>query len=119
MNDSLSQWLAGCALMPGVRGCGVRFPNCVCQSYSFNEDCSRELVDEMLNSLAETLTRFPHREPAPRWLTWTFSDGKLRLVIRPDGVLLGFASALDTPTEEQLNQISEEFLPMEIQTVEQ
>jgi hypothetical protein len=114
MNDALNEWLASCALMPGMLGCGVRFPDQVCLSYSFNEACSRERMDETLNSLAGMLTRFSDQKPAPPLLTWTFTEGLVRLVVRPDGVMLGIACASDELAVENLKQVTEEFLALQI-----
>ena len=114
MNDALNEWLASCALMPGMLGCGVRFPNQICLSYSFNEACSRERLDEMLNSLAGALTRFSAQKPASPLLTWTFTEGLVRLIVRPDGVMLGLASTSDALAAENLKQVTEEFLTLQI-----
>jgi hypothetical protein len=114
MSDPLKQWLAGCALVPGMIGCGIRFPNRECRSYSFTESFSRESIDQMLNSLAGTLNQFSDRNPPPRLLTWTFSKGHVRLIVRPDGVLFGCATASDSPNADNLKQVSEEFLTLQI-----
>ena len=114
MNNALTEWLASCALMPGMLGCGVRFPDQTCLSYSFNEACSREQLDEILNSLAGALTRFSAQKPASPLLTWTFTGGLLRLVVRPDGVMLGFASTSEALAAETLKQVTEEFLALKI-----
>ncbi len=114
MNDALTEWLASCALMPGMLGCGVRFPNQTCLSYSFNDACSRERLDEILNSMAGALTRFSTQKPASPSLTWTFTEGLVRVVVRPDGVMLAFASASGTLAAEIMKQVTEEFLALQI-----
>lgn len=114
MNDALTEWLAGCALIPGMLGCGVRYPNQTCLCYSFSEDCSRERLSNMLNSLAGASTRFSAQKPASLLLTWTFTEGMVRLVVRPDGVMLGIAGASDTLAPENLKQVTEEFLALQI-----
>jgi len=67
-----------------------------------------------LSSLAGALPRFSAQKPASPLLTWTFTEGLLRLVVRPDGVIFGFASTSDTITDETLKQVTEEFLAMQI-----
>ena len=52
MNNTPQEWLATGATVPGLLGCGLRLPDATCLSYSFNEMCPREHLDQILQQLA-------------------------------------------------------------------
>jgi hypothetical protein len=114
MNDTLNQWFANCALTPGILGCGVRLPDGNCMSQSFNDSCPRERLDQSLQSLGDCLSSFPAHGLVPRWLTWTFEQGQLRIALRPDGFLLGLAIQPNSPAAENLDLLTEEFLALNL-----
>jgi hypothetical protein len=112
MNNSIEQWFASCGVVPGILGCGVRHPDGTCVSQRFHDSCSRERLDQALQSLGDSLSAFSTHGLAPRWLTWTFEQGQLRLVLRPDGRLLALAIQPNTPAAENLDLLTEEFLAL-------
>jgi hypothetical protein len=114
MKEKLNQWFASCALAPGILGCGVRLPDDTCVSQSFNENCPRERLDQALQSLGDSLPSFSAHSLAPRWLTWTFEKGQMRVALRPDGLLLGLAIQPNTPAAENLDLLTEEFLTLDL-----
>jgi hypothetical protein len=114
MNKMINQWFASCALAPGTLGCGVRLPDGTCVSQSFNENCPRERLDLALQSLGDSLLSFTAHRLAPRWLTWTFEQGQLRVALRPDGLLLGLAIQPNSPAAENLDLLTEEFLALDL-----
>jgi hypothetical protein len=114
MNNALTQWFASCAVVPGILGCGVRQPDGTCVSESFNATCPRERLDQVLQNLGDSVPSFSAHGLAPRWLTWTFEQGKLRVALRPDGVLLGLAIQPNSPAAENLDLLTEEFLAMNL-----
>ena len=114
MNNTLNQWFASCALAPGMFGCGVRLPDGTCVSQNFNDNCPRERLDQALQSLGDSLPSFSAHGLAPRWLTWTFEQGQLRVALRPDGLLLGLAVQPNSPAAKNLDLFTEEFLALNL-----
>jgi hypothetical protein len=114
MKEKLNQWFASCALASGILGCGVRLPDDTCVSQSFNDNCTRENLDQILQSLGDSLPSFSAHGLAPRWLTWTFEKGQMRVALRPDGLLLGLAIQPNTPAAENLDLLTEEFLTLDL-----
>jgi hypothetical protein len=113
MNDTLSQWLAGCALAPGMLGYSVRLPDGTFLSHSFRENYPRERLDETLRLLANSLELFPGHGLEPRWETWTFTQCQIRFIIRPDGLLLALAAEPNTPAAQNLDLLTGEFLELD------
>jgi hypothetical protein len=113
MNPSLNEWLTACAANSGMLGCGVRRPDCSCFSHTAEEIFPHQRMDEALNFLADSFASFQERGLAPRWLTWTFEKGRVRLVARPDGLLLGLAAQPGSVAAQNLDQIAEEFLALD------
>ena len=114
MNNSIEQWFASCAVVPGVLGCGLRQPDGTCVSQRFHDSCSRERLDQALQNLGDSMSSFSAHGLAPRWLTWTFEQGQLRVVLRPDGVLLGLAIQPNSPAADNLDLLTEEFLSLNL-----
>jgi hypothetical protein len=114
MNNSIEQWFASCAVLPGILGCGVRQPDGVCVSQRFHDSCSRERLDQALQSIGDSLSAYSTHGLAPRWLTWTFEQGQLRLVLRPDGRLLALVLQPNSPAAENLDLLTGEFLALNL-----
>src|SRR5271170_73558 len=112
MNNTINQWFAGCAIVPGILGCGVRLPDGTCVSQSFHDTCTRERLDQALQNLGDSIPSFSAHGLAPRWLTWTFEQGQLRVALRLDGLLLGLAIQPNSPAAENLDLLTEEFLAL-------
>ena len=75
MNHPLTQWLDRCARTPGVLGCGVRQPDGTRTTASHNKSCPREMVDEILKYLADSLPAFSRRGFIANRLQWVFERG--------------------------------------------
>ena len=114
MNNLINQWFASCALAPGILGCGVRMPDGSCVSQSFHDGCPNERLDQALHSLGDSFRSFSVYGLAPRWVTWTFEQGQLRVAQRPDGLLLGLAIQPNSPAAENLDLLTEEFLALNL-----
>jgi len=114
MNDAINQWFASCAVVPGILGCGVCLPDGTCVSHSFHDACPRERLDQALQSLGDSLPSFSTHGLAPRWLTWTFEQGQLRVALRPDGLLFGLAIQPNSPAAENLDLLTEELLALNV-----
>ena len=114
MNDTLNQWLDRCALAPGMFGCGVRLPDGACVSHSFNELCPEDFFNEALRCLAELTPVFSGHGLFPRWFTWNFESGQMRVVVRPDGALLALALQPGSPAVENLDALTAEFFALKL-----
>jgi hypothetical protein len=114
MNQMIIEWFASCALAPGILGCGVRLPDGTCVSQSFSDDCPRERLDQALQTFGESFSTFTVHGLEPRWLTWTFERGQLRVARRPDGLLLGLAIQPNSPAAENMDLLTEEFLALNL-----
>jgi len=114
MNDALNQWLDQCALAPGMSGCGVRLPDGTSFSRTANVLCPQAFFEETMRHLADSLPSIFAHGLAPRWLTWTFEQGQLRVAPRPDGVLLTLAVQPNSPAAQNLDLFTVEFLAMDL-----
>jgi len=114
MNRKLKQWLDGCAVAPGLIGGGVRLTDGTFVTHSFNETCPRERLEEALRCLGDSLPSIATHGLMPRWLTWTFEKGQIRMAERADGLLLGLAIQSDTPAADNLDLLTEEFFNLDL-----
>jgi hypothetical protein len=100
------------ATVPGLLGCGLRLPDATCLSYSFDETYPRERLNDILHQLAETMTLLADHGLPPRRLTWTFEQGQIFLIPRPDGALLALATQPNSEATENVDQLAEEFFSL-------
>lgn len=114
MNDALNQWLDRCALAPGMFGCGVRLPDGACVSHNFNELCPQDFFNEALRCLAELPPVFSSQGLFPRWFTWNFEQGLVRVVLRPDGALLALALQPHGAAAKNLDALTGEFFELKL-----
>lgn len=114
MNEKFKLWLDGCALAPGLIGGGLRLPDGSCISHSFDENYPRDRLEEALRALSEFLPSLSNHGLTPRWLTWTFEKGQIRLAERADGLLLGLAIQPNSPAAENLNLLTDEFFNLDL-----
>src|SRR5271155_5050551 len=114
MNEKLNQWLDQCALTPGMFGCGVRLPDGACFSHNFNVLCPKASFDEAMRHLDDSLPSLFAHGFAPRWLTWTFEQGQLRVALRPDGLLLTLGVQPNSLAAKNLDLFSEDFLALDL-----
>jgi hypothetical protein len=114
MNAKIKQWLDGCALAPGLLGGGVRLRDGTCFSHSYNESYPRERLEEAMRCLGDSLPSFTTHGLMPRWLTWTFEKGQIRLAERADGLLLCLAIQSNSPAAENLDLLTEEFFKLDL-----
>jgi hypothetical protein len=113
MNEALQKWIAARVTTPGTLGAGIYLPDgsSVCQSA--DEQFPSEKIEKILQQLARLQLQLSGDSLAPRWSTWAFEQGKLRCVVRADGLLFGLAVRNDTDAAQNLNQLSNEFLALE------
>ncbi len=114
MNEKFKLWLDGCAVASGFLGGGVRQSDGSCISHSYNEECPRESVDEILHCLGDSLPSFATHGLLPRWLTWTFEKGQIRLAERADGLLLGLIIQPNSPAAENIDLLTEDFFNLDL-----
>lgn len=112
MSNPSQERLAVGTMVPGLLGCGLRLPDSTCLSYSFDEMYPREHWDSILNQLAEMMTSLAGQGLAPSRLTWTFEQGQIFLIPRPDGALLALATQPNTEAAENVDQLAEEFFSL-------
>jgi hypothetical protein len=114
MNPKLKQWLEGCAAAPGLLGGSVRLADGTYVSQSFSENCPHERLEEALRCLGDSLPSFSTHGLMPRWLTWNFENGRIRLAERADGLLLGIAIQPNSAAAEKLDLFTEEFFNLDL-----
>lgn len=114
MKPELDQWLASCARATGTLGCGVQLPDRTCVSRSFNEGYPQTHLDETLRCLAELTPVFSGQGIFPRWFTWCFEAGELRVVLRPDGAVCVIAVQKNSPAAKNLETLTGEFLKLNL-----
>ncbi|HEY3931367.1 MAG TPA: hypothetical protein VGM58_03255 [Verrucomicrobiae bacterium] len=112
-NIALNQWLDGCGIAPGMLGSGVRLPDGTCLTKNFNETWPSEQFDQALPLFAGALTMLSNYGFVPRWLTWTFAQGQIRIAAHSNGLLLALATEPNTPAAHNLDQFTEEFLALD------
>jgi hypothetical protein len=112
MNDTLQERLATGAIAAGMLGCGLRLPDSTCLSYSFNELCPREHLDQVLHQSAETMLLLAGHGLVPHKLAWTFEQGQIFLITRSDGALLALVTQPNTEAAENVDQLAEEFFSL-------
>jgi hypothetical protein len=112
MNGTLQERLATGTIAPGMLGFGMRLPDSTCLSYSFNEACPREHLDQILHQLAGMMTLLAGHGLAPKRLIWTFERGQIFMIMRPDGALLAFAAEPNTDAAANADQFAEAFFAL-------
>lgn len=114
MKISAQQWLTDRALLPGILACGLRSPqgNLVCNSPG--ELFPADQVEQLLGHYDTLRAGLFSDKLAPRWSTWTFEQGQIRFVARPDGWLLGLIVHSETDIRSALDSLSEEFLSLQL-----
>jgi len=114
MSSALHQWLAGCGRAPGALGCGVQLPDHTSVSRSFSEGFPPSHLDEALRCLAEVAPVFSGHGLFPRWLTWSFESGQLRVAVRPDGAMFALAVQANSPAAGNLAAFTTEFFALKL-----
>src|SRR6267154_78745 len=115
MNPDLDQWIAKFALMPGALGCGVQVPGRAALSRSCNEGFPQTHLNEALRCLGELLPLFSGHGLFPRWFTWDFELGQIRVVPRPDGAMLALVILPNSPAAENLKTLTGEFFTLNLE----
>jgi hypothetical protein len=108
------QWLAGRASPPGMLACGVRRPDGKLVCRSLEEICPPGTMEKILGQFDALRAALFSDQLAPRWSTWVFDQGQIRLVPRPDGWLLGLIARSESDAVPKLDPLSTEFLSLKL-----
>jgi hypothetical protein len=114
MNEVLQKWLTDRLTAPGTLGGGVYLPDGSSVCHSTDEQFPLEKIERVLQQLAPSQPQLSEAGLTPRWSTWIFEQGKLRCVARPDGLLFAVAARVETDAAQTLNQLSQDFLALEL-----
>jgi hypothetical protein len=114
MNGFSQQWLVRRASPPGTLACGLRGPDGKSICHSLEDLCTPDRMERILAQMASVQTALFPEDFAPRWTTWAFEQGQIRLVKRPDHWLLGLVVRMESDAALKLDSLSEEFLALDI-----
>ena len=67
-----------------------------------------------MRCLGEFLPALANSGLTPRWQTWTFEKGQIRLAERADGLLLGLAIQPNSRAAENLDLLTDEFFNLDL-----
>lgn len=108
------QWLIRRASPPGTLACGLRDPGGKSTCHCLDELCPPERLERILAQLESMQASLFPEGSAPRWTTWAFEQGQIRLVKRSDNWILALVIRLESDAVLKLDSLSEEFLSLEI-----
>jgi hypothetical protein len=94
MNDLFERWLDNPRLSH-VQACCVRLPDGQCRTQVAGTELSSEDFEEVMNRIAAVVPLLIRQRLLPGQSIWTFAQGKLHYVVRPDRAVLGFFWKLD------------------------
>ena len=114
MNEILKKWLKDRVTATGTLGAGVYLPDGSSVCRSSDDQFPDEKIQKVLQQLMQSQPQLSEASLTPRWSTWVFEQGKLRCVVRPDGLLFGLVVRTDTDAALNLNQLSTDFLALEL-----
>jgi hypothetical protein len=112
MKHPAQQWLTERVSPAGLLACGLRQPDgkCLCRSAAENVPAAK--MERILGAFAGLRAALFSEPLAPRWSTWAFEQGQIRLVERPDGWLLGLVVQPESAAAAGLDALSQEFLTL-------
>jgi hypothetical protein len=114
MREFNQEWLVRRAAAPGTLACGLRGPDGVARCHSLEEICSVNRMEKILAQFEGIRSAVFSDALAPRWSTWTFERGLIRLVQRPDQWLLGLVVQFDSEAAFKLDGVCQEFLVLDL-----
>lgn len=110
MNGSFQQWLANGLALPGMVAGGLRQPDGKLVCRGIEAGCPAEMMEKILTQFEEARAAGFTGGLAPRWNTWTFDQGRVRFVERPDGWRLGLVARPESTAAASFDLLSREFL---------
>ena len=114
MNTSAQDWLASRAAPAGMLACGLRRPDGEYLCHSREAGCPVENMKTILHQFETSHAALASEGLAPHWWTWSFAQGEMRFVLRPDGWLLGLVAQFDSEAMHQLDPLSLEFRSLKL-----
>jgi hypothetical protein len=110
MNDSAFQWLTEHVSPPGTLACGLCRPDGEFICHSVNEAYPVAAIEKLLGDF-DALTAAASADSAgPKWITWSFEQGQVRLVERPDGWRFAVVVRNEPTAGPALDSLSQKFL---------
>lgn len=114
MKNPAKDWLPERVNLAGVLASGLRRPSgkfiCQCSDAS----CPPDKMEKIFRQLDAARALFAAENPFPRWLTFAFEHGQIRLVVRPDGWMFAIALRPETDAAHHLDALSAEFLALDL-----
>jgi hypothetical protein len=96
MKAAFQTWLELRGRLPGVLGCGIRFPDHTSLGRANITATAADKMDQAWHQVAEVMTGLAqHRLAATRSL-WTFAEGQVHCALRPDGIVLALIPPAST-----------------------
>jgi hypothetical protein len=112
MKELLQSWLEARLSVPGMIVCGLASADGADACRSADENVSPDLMAHLF-SLVQNLGSLPGVEqPAVRWHTWVFANGKVRTATRADGWTFAAAVRANSDAAQILDPLTEEFLAL-------
>lgn len=112
MKEAFHQWLASNTLLPGVHACCVRFPDRACLTQVFGEPLTADRLDQTWNTIVEMIPALSAQRLPPTRMVWSFQQGELHFVLRPDGIALGLYTVPQSTESLAIRQLIAEFLSL-------
>jgi hypothetical protein len=113
VKDTLQRWLAANTLLPGVHACCIRFPDRASLAQVFGEHLKPDRLEQTWNTLSEMVPALQAQRLPPSRMAWSFEQGDLHFVLRPDGIALGLFTAPQAGDSPALQNLITEFLTLE------
>ena len=113
MNNSIQQWLEHCGSPPGIIACGLRQPDGKLVCRNIEADCPAGMMEQIFGGYEDLRNAGLTGELAPRWHTWTFEQGRLRFVERPDGWVFCLVARAGSAAAANFDMLSRDFLSLE------
>ncbi len=83
MSESINRWFSRTARLPGLSGCGLRYPDGTVYSRSWEPHLSEALLNEIWERLLPIAA--VAAEGTPESLRWTFDKSLVLAATRPAG----------------------------------
>ena len=112
MKDVFEQWLVARVSAPGMLVCGIRQTDGSCLSRGANRTFPTEQLEKILHTFADANLPFPTESGIEMWSKWTFDEGQICFVTRPDGNVLALVVRPEADAAQNLGTLAGEFLSL-------
>ena len=114
MKDPVKEWLPQRVTAAGVLAGGLRRPNGKLAVQCADASCPPAAMENLLRQLDGSRNLFPTTEPQPKWVTFSFEQGQIRFVTRPDGWHFAVVVRPETAAALALDAWCAEFLELKL-----